>query len=203
MRVGGIVLCGGRSRRMGVSKADLPFGPETMLQRVVRLLSEVVEPIVVVAAPQQALPRLPDQVILARDHREGRGPLEGLYAGLSALQSRADAAYLTGCDVPLLAPGFVRRMIELLGDHEVAVPVEGDFHHPLAAVYRVSVLPHVAELLKANQLRPVLLYGRVSTRRVPLEELKIADPELQTLANLNCPDDYFQALARAGLALPK
>ena len=203
MHVGGIVLCGGRSRRMGVSKADLPFGPETMLQRVVRLLSEVVEPIVVVAAPQQALPRLPEQVILARDHREGRGPLEGLYAGLSAIQLRAEAAYLTGCDVPLLVPGFVRRMIELLGDDEAAVPVEGDFHHPLAAVYRVSVLPHVAELLEANQLRPVLLYERVSTRRVPLEELSVADPELQTLANLNCPDDYFQALARAGLALPR
>jgi molybdopterin-guanine dinucleotide biosynthesis protein A len=44
--VGGIVLCGGRSTRMGRPKLSLPFGPETMLQRVLRILSEVVAPIV-------------------------------------------------------------------------------------------------------------------------------------------------------------
>ena len=60
--VGGIVLCGGRSTRMGTSKAMLPFGPETMLQRVVRLLGTVVSPIIVVAAPEQSLPKLPDEV---------------------------------------------------------------------------------------------------------------------------------------------
>ena len=50
LKTGGLVLCGGRSRRMGLDKASLPFGPETMLNRVVRKLSEVVSPIVVVAA---------------------------------------------------------------------------------------------------------------------------------------------------------
>ena len=83
MRVGGIILCGGKSSRMGYSKAILPFGPELMLQRVVRLLSEVVSPIVVVAAPTQELPPFPSDVLIARDQREGRGPLEGLLAGLS------------------------------------------------------------------------------------------------------------------------
>ena len=58
-RAGGIVLCGGKSSRMGTSKALLPFGPETMLQRVIRLLGELVSPIVAVAAAGQALPELP------------------------------------------------------------------------------------------------------------------------------------------------
>ena len=59
LTAGGIVLCGGKSTRMGVAKAVLPFGPETMLQRVVRLLGTVVAPIVVVAARDQELPPLP------------------------------------------------------------------------------------------------------------------------------------------------
>ncbi len=104
---GGIILCGGKSSRMGWSKATLPFGPELMLQRVARLLSEVVSPLVVVAAPQQELPPLPREIQVVRDRREGRGPLEGLCAGLEALQDRADAAYATSCDVPLLVPQFV------------------------------------------------------------------------------------------------
>ncbi|MCA9165188.1 MAG: NTP transferase domain-containing protein, partial [Planctomycetales bacterium] len=61
----GVVLCGGKSRRMGESKATLPFGDELMVQRVVRLLSEVVSPIVVVAAEGQTLPELPAGTLLA------------------------------------------------------------------------------------------------------------------------------------------
>src|SRR5262245_7885026 len=96
---GGIVLCGGKSTRMGTSKALLPFGPETMLQRVVRLLSEVVPTMVVVAAVDQDLPELPRHVTVARDEHEGRGPLEGLRAGLKALPLEVERAYVTSCDV--------------------------------------------------------------------------------------------------------
>lgn len=92
---GGIVLCGGLSTRMGTSKALLPFGPETMLQRVVRLLGTVVSPIVVVAAGAQELPALPKGIIITRDEREARGPLEGIRAGLKALPGGVDAAYIT------------------------------------------------------------------------------------------------------------
>src|SRR5688572_27783044 len=101
MNVGGVILCGGKSSRMGYPKAMLPFGPELMLQRVVRLLSEVVSPIVVVAAPGQGLPELSADILMARDERDGCGPLEGLLAGLSTLVGRVDAAYVTSCDVPL------------------------------------------------------------------------------------------------------
>lgn len=196
----GVVLCGGKSSRMGLSKAMLPFGPELMLQRVVRLLSQVVRPVVVVAAPEQVLPELPVEVIVSRDDREGRGPLQGLLAGVSALEGRAAAAYATSCDVPLLVPAFVRHMLERLEENDAAVPVEDQFYHPLAAVYRLGVLPHIRELLAADQLRPAFLFDRVKTCRVPIEELKAVDPELNTLKNLNQPPDYLVALAEAGFA---
>jgi molybdenum cofactor guanylyltransferase len=194
----GIVLCGGKSTRMGLAKATLPFGPEQMLQRVVRLLSSVVQPIVVVAAPLQELPPLPADVLLTRDEREGRGPLEGLLAGLTAIQPHAEAAYATSCDVPLLVPAFVEAMLVRLEDHDIAVPVEGKFAHPLAGVYRTRVLPHIQALLAGDQLRPAFLFERVDTRRVPVEELRPVDPELSTLRNLNAPADYLAALAAAG-----
>jgi len=196
--IAGLVLCGGKSSRMGLPKATLPFGPELMLQRVVRLLSQVVSPIVVVAAPRQELPPLPAGVMVAKDEREGRGPLEGLLAGLTAVAPLVEAAYATSCDVPLLVPGFVELMIERLGDAEIAVPVEGEFAHPLAAVYRTSVLPQIQELLAADRLRPAFLFDRVNTCRVPVEELKTVDPQLSTLQNLNRPEDYLAALAAAG-----
>ena len=187
---------------MGFPKALLPFGPETMLQRVVRLLGTVVSPIVVVAAPDQSLPELQASVIVTRDEREGRGPLEGLRAGLKALPGTSEIAYVTSCDVPLLVPGFVQRMIELADDHDVAVIETDGFPHPLSAVYRRSALPHVEALLAAGRLRPVFLYEAVRTRRVRPADVLAADPDLLTLRNLNNREDYVDALSTAGLPAP-
>jgi molybdenum cofactor guanylyltransferase len=197
---GGVVLCGGKSTRMGVPKATLPFGDQTMLQRVVRLLNTVVSPMIVVAAREQTLPPLPDDVIITRDEREAKGPLEGIRAGLTALPESIDAAYITSCDVPLLVPAFVERMIDLMGDHDVAVMEIDRFAHPLSAIYRRTVLPHVESLLAQDRLRPVFLFDAVSTRRVKPDEMRVADPQLKTLRNLNTPEDYRAALADAGVA---
>jgi molybdopterin-guanine dinucleotide biosynthesis protein A len=200
MIAGGIVLCGGKSTRMGVPKATLPFGPETMLQRLVRLLSTVVSPIVVVAANEQLLPELPGHVTVARDEREQRGPLEGLRAGLKALPDSVDAAYVTSCDVPLLVPGFVSRMIELAADYDIAVMEIDGFPHPLSAVYRRTTLPYVESLLAQDKLRPVFLFDAVRTRRVQPPEMTSVDPHLYTLRNLNTREDYLEALSDAGLS---
>jgi len=195
---GGIVLCGGLSTRMGTSKALLPFGPETMLQRVVRLLGSVVSPIVVVAAEEQELPVLPAGVILTRDEREASGPLEGIRAGLAALPEDVDAAYITSCDVPLLAPAFVRRMIELADGYEIAITENDGFAHPLSAIYSRAALPHAVALLSEDQRRVSNLFQRLRTRRVPVSDMRSVDPELETLRNLNTKEDYEAALAAAG-----
>jgi molybdenum cofactor guanylyltransferase len=199
MTAGGIVLCGGQSTRMGRSKALLPFGPETMLQRVVRLLGSVVQPIVAVAASDQVLPALPAGVIVTRDEREGRGPLEGLRAGLKALPPEVEAAYVTSCDVPLLVPGFVRQMLDLTDGFDIAVMEIDGFAHPLSAVYCRTTLPYVEDLLARDRLRPAFLFDAVRTRRVTAAEIT-SDPDLRTLRNLNTPEDYQRALADAGIS---
>ncbi len=199
VNVGGVVLCGGQSRRMGQGKATLPFGREVMLTRVLRLLGEVVDPLVVVAAPTQDLPELPNSVRVARDRTEGRGPLEGLYCGLKSLPGHVDAAYVTACDVPLLQAEFARYLIEKLGRHDVVVPMEGKFYHPLAAVYRTQLVQPIADRLRRDQLRMDGLYDNVDTCRVDVEELKEVDPALRSLMNLNSPEDYQAALQLAGL----
>lgn len=200
MRTGGIILCGGRSSRMGRPKAWLPFGDELMLQRIVRIVCDVVDPVVVVAAPGQDVPSLPPDVRIVRDEIEGRGPLGGLAAGLSALEGRVDSVYLSSCDVPFLRPEFIERVLSFLSPvsslqpPEVAVPRINDYFHPLAAAYRVSVLPRVRELLAADRLRPVFLFDAVPTRVIEPHELADVDPGFHSLQNLNTPEEYGAAL---------
>ncbi len=204
LTLGSVVLCGGESRRMGLPKADLPFGNELLIERVVRLLGELelVEKIVVVKASGQQLPSLPKEVLVTEDRHPGRGPLEGLVAGLKALQGDVDAAYVTACDAPLLQAGVVERLWQLLEDNEIVVPTEEGRPHPLAAVYRVSVYSLAEQLLAEDQRRPAFLFDRAMTRKVPVTELKEHDPELLTFQNMNEPADYLRLLESAGLELP-
>jgi molybdopterin-guanine dinucleotide biosynthesis protein A len=179
---------------MGQPKAWLPFGQETLLARVVRRLGQVVEPVVVVAAPDQVLPELPAGVRVVRDRHRFQGPLAGLAAGLEAMADLVDAAYVSSCDVPFLQPAFVQRMLRELGSACVAIPQAEDRLHPLAAVYRVQCLPFAQRLLAQGRLRPVFLCDLVPTRVVPQAVLAEADPELLSLWNINTPEDYARAL---------
>jgi molybdopterin-guanine dinucleotide biosynthesis protein A len=179
---------------MGRPKAWLPFGDELMLPRVARILRQVVGPLVVVAAPDQDVPPLSSGIAIVRDEERGRGPLQGLAAGLGALEGLADAAYLSSCDVPFLRPAFVRRMIELMGDRSICVPRVGEYHHPLAAVYRLDVGPVARRLLAEDRLRPFFLFEAVPTRVVEAGELNGVDPDFSSLRNLNTPEDYETAL---------
>jgi molybdenum cofactor guanylyltransferase len=219
-RVGAVVLCGGRSSRMGQPKALLPVGDEVMLQRVCRTIAPIALPIVVVAAGEQELPDLSNQwlaanwsgsrgalaesppeaeqpvIRVARDQVEYRGPLAGLAAGISQIAREVDCVYASACDAPLLRPAFIRAMIAALGDADIAVPFDGRFHYPLSAVYRVSVLPQIEELLASDRLRPVFLFEKCRTREVSLDDLRRVDPELDSLCNTNTPEEYQQALVR-------
>ncbi len=198
-RIGGVVLCGGRSSRMGRPKAWLPVGQETMLARIVRLLSSVVSPIILVAAPKQSLPPLEIPCEIVRDPVGGRGPLEGIAQGLSTLQGRVQAAYVSSCDVPLLRPRFVERMIALLGEHMICIPEVDGYCHPLAAVYQVEVAEQAKQLLQAGLFRPVYLLDRVPSRRVTLDEFRDVDPQADSLRNTNTPPDYEAVLRTLGL----
>ena len=211
---GGVILAGGRSTRMGRPKAWLTFGGRTMLHAVVGAVrgglagrrspfdaaadsADGGSPLVVVGAPNQDLPPLAPGIVRVDDDVEGEGPLRGMSAGIRALSGRAVAAYVSSCDTPLLRPEFVARMTALLQDHDIVVPVVEGRHHPLAAVYRVSVLAEIEALLAAERRRPFFLFERVRTREVGPDDLRGADPGLDSLRNFNTPAEYDELMARA------
>jgi molybdenum cofactor guanylyltransferase len=202
--IGGIVLAGGRSTRMGEPKAALEWHGSTLLRRVTGIVGRAVGgPVVVVRAPGQVLPPLPAGVEITEDAREGRGPLQGLAAGLAALDGRADVAFLSSTDVPFLHPAFVRRVVAALDDDtDVVLPRARGYQQPLSAAYRMSLRPVLERLLAADRLRPAFLFEACRVKRLD-EDALLADRTLATLdarldsvLNLNGPDDYESARAR-------
>ena len=166
-----------------------------------RLVSSAASPVVVVASPGQDLPTLPDDVRVVRDAVQGRGPLQGLLAGLIALPVSFELAFATATDAALLQPQVITRLAELIGDHDMAVPYAGGFYHPLAGLYRPTAVRSIVEkLLVQGRLATMALLDELNTRVVTADELSAVDPALATLRNLNTPADYQQALKEAGFA---
>ncbi len=194
-RRGAIVLCGGQSRRMGRDKASLPFGDETLLERVVRIVSPLVDELVVAARADQSLP---GDFPVVHDPPGRESPMAGLVSGLRAL--RADKVFVTACDAPLLTPPLVERLFELAEGFEIAVPRVDEHHMVLTAVYARAVLPRAEALLEASRLRPFYLLEQSATRIVEADELRGVDPQLDGLSDCDTPEAYERALARAGLA---
>lgn len=200
----GVVLAGGRSSRMGTPKAALEWHGSTLLRRTVGVLARVVDgPVLAVRAAGQALPALPARVEVVEDPVEGLGPLQGIAAGLAAVAGRAEVAFVSSTDLPFLHPEFVRRVLDALEPGvEVALPQALGYPQPLAAAYRVSLAPLVAGLVAAGDLRPAFLFRRCATLRLDDAAL-LADPALATadaaldsVLNVNAPDDYAAARER-------
>jgi molybdenum cofactor guanylyltransferase len=200
----GVVLAGGRSSRMGRPKAALDWHGSTLLHRTTALLARTVGgPVLVVAAPGQDLPELPPRVEVVADPVEGLGPMRGLATGLAALDGRSPAAFVCSTDLPFLHPALIRRVLSGFKDPEVDVvlPVARGYRQPLAAGYRTVLAGLVEKLLGEGDLRPGMLFRHCRVTQLDdgalLDgELSRYDPELDSLVNVNEPDDYAAALAR-------
>jgi molybdenum cofactor guanylyltransferase len=190
---------------MGTPKAGLDWHGETLLHRTVSVLAAATGgPVAVVRAAGQPLPRLPGAAIVIEDPREDRGPLQGIAAGLAALAGDAEIAFAAATDMPFLHEAFVRRVLAVLAAEraDVALPVARGYPQPLAAGYRVELAAAADQLVASGRLRPADLFAACTVVRLDEQRLladpalRAADPDLDSLVNVNHPDEYQAALAR-------
>jgi molybdopterin-guanine dinucleotide biosynthesis protein A len=203
---------------MGTPKAALEWHGSTLLRRTVGILARVSDgPVVVVRAPGQEIPGLPKGAVVADDPREGKGPVQGIAAGLAALKGHADIAFIASTDMPFLHPAFVRRVLRVLEDGgttedsqatehseatDVALPFARGYKQPLAAAYRVCLADMAERLVKEDRLRPAFLFEQCHVETLDDDQLRqdillaALDPDLDSVVNVNTPDDYRAARAR-------
>lgn len=134
-RITGLVLAGGRARRMGgVDKGLVPLAGRPMIAHVLEALHPQVGAILINAnrhLDQYAAFGYP----LVADRHEGfLGPLAGLAAGLDA----ADTEYVATvpCDSPLLGSDLVARLARALVENgaDISFAHDGDRTHPVFAL---------------------------------------------------------------------
>jgi len=207
---------------MGTPKAALEWHGSTLLRRTVGIVARATSgPVVVVRASGQQLPDLPKGTTIVDDPREGKGPVQGIAAGLAALAGQAETVFVTSTDLPFLHPAFIRRVLRVLdqpdggepeggqpdgggpdGRPDVALPVARGYPQPLAAAYRAGLAGLAERLVKEDRLRPAFLFSECTTARLDDAALKTdpligaLDPDLDSVVNINTPEDYQEARAR-------
>ena len=196
---------------MGTPKAALEWHGSTLLRHVTGVVGRAVDgPVIVVRAPGQDLPDLDEHVRVEEDPHEGRGPMQGLAVGLSAAAASSELAFVCSTDLPFLHSAFVSAVIrafeaDTAGDQarpDVVLPFVRGYRQPMAAGYRTDLAPRVEALLEQGRLRPMHLFEECNVRQVDESvlladrRLAAADPDLDSVLNVNEPDDYAAARSR-------
>ncbi len=192
---GGLILCGGQSKRLGTPKAWLLFDDVPLLTRVAQTLLPLVQELRVIGAPETDYPLLPEGVILESDPTAYQGPAPGLVRGLQQFSPQIDSVFVCSCDLPFLNPACVEFLFDQIGTSPICIPTWKGYRHPLCAVYQTKVATGIEWQAWQNR-RVIDFVESVGYHSIPEEVWHTIDPNGLALTNINSPEDYAIAMQK-------
>lgn len=190
----GVVLAGGKSRRMGMDKAFIPLGGRTLIKRVTDVLAGIFSEVVIVVCadlnPQYA--DLPHRIL--KDQISGLGPMGGIETALKSLSGKG--LFVVAADMPFLNPEVIQAILTYSEDYDLVIPVLSGRLHPLHAFYAPQCLPVVEKAIRHKQLAVHLLSEEVNSYLFPEAAFRNLDPELHSIVNINTPEGLVEAQER-------
>ena len=197
MKVSGVILAGGKSRRMGTNKAMLGLGQNTMLELVVKGMRQVAEEIIIVSSDPD--PYLHLGLPVVQDILGGCGPLGGLHSGLH--HAKNNFSFVAGCDMPFFSAPLARHMVSQSPGYDVVVPRQGEYLEPLFAIYGKGCLPFIEAKLNEGRFKIMGFFSLVRVKYVEGEDISsLAEPK-RIFFNVNTPLEYQRA--KEALECPK
>jgi molybdopterin-guanine dinucleotide biosynthesis protein A len=196
--VTGVLLAGGKSRRMGEDKRFLLVGEGTLFERSLGVLRSVFQNVLVVIA--QDSQELKSEIPVLRDLVPGCGSLGGLYTGLK--QAVTPHVFVVACDMPFLDPATVRYFNEVKGDADVVMAKLLNGLQPMHALYHRRCLPVMESMIQARELKiqQLAAHRSLRVRLVMPVELSAIDPQGRSFYNVNTPSDLEAARSIHGKA---
>jgi molybdenum cofactor guanylyltransferase len=189
-----IILCGGRSKRMGRDKGIIPFQGKPMIFHVLDSIENVVDDIILVLRDEEQvrnytkiLGKRAESLRIYIDQIKDGGPLVGILTGLSNIKS--DYALTLPCDSPFIDESFVLNIFELEKDEEFDAIVprwENGHIEPIHSMYKKSVLKTISKLLKDEINDVKSLIENLNVRYV---DVRVLDETTRSFQNINTLKD--------------
>ncbi len=183
--VTGVILVGGKSRRMGRDKAFLEVEGQTLVEITLAALRQCLPTIILVGdRPERfaglGLPVYPDIY--------PGSALGGLYTGL--VQAESSHIFVSSCDLPYPSAPLIRYLAELATGNDVVVVQGESGYEPLFALYSQGCLEPIRRRILAEKYCVYDFYPQVTTRIVTLAEIAALGDPRHFFLNLNTPEEY-------------
>ena len=180
----GIILAGGKSKRMGKEKALLKIGKTYLIELIIEKLKDFFEEIVLITANNSFKYRFPG-IRTVIDVVPGKGPLGGIYTGLLVSQSKYN--FICACDVPFLNLNLLKFIVSQINENNAVIPIIKGFTEPLHSIYSKSCLPAIEYQLQTGDLKIKNFFPKIKCKYIPEDRIKRYDPCLLSFFNLNTP----------------
>ena len=191
IEVTGVLLAGGKSRRMGEDKRYLVVGEQTLLERGLGVLRSMFQEVLVVIAQDSAPLDIDARVV--RDLVPDCGSLGGIYTGL--IQATSPYIFTVACDMPFLNQAVITQFTTRRDTADIVMARLATRLHPMHALYGKGCLPAMEQMIVARQLKIQELVSHASLRvqYVTEADLLSIDPSWRSFHNVNTPEDLEAA----------
>lgn len=152
MKITGIILAGGESKRMGTDKAKVLFNSKNLIEYPVNLLKNKCDEILI-SSNNNNLLEYP--YLKIKDAIVKKGPLSGIYSCL--VKSTNSVNVVISCDMPLINSEFLDYLIENYNNEELIMPYYNSHFEPLIAIYSKSLIPKIEKLFSEKDYSPLSL----------------------------------------------
>jgi len=198
--VTGVILAGGKSRRMSQNKALMRLGDDTLIGHVIQRIRQVTtEQLLITNSPNEyAHLNIP----MHRDIIPNCGALGGILTGLTFASNQS--VICVGCDNPFLKEQLLSYLVSILCEYDAVIPYANNNAtsipdstqltlQTLCAVYSKRCIPIIESMLNESELRVHALKEHADVLCLYPEVWKTYDSEGYSFLNINTPEDYEQA----------
>ena len=185
--VTGIILCGGKSRRMGKNKALLKLKEKYIISYVVDILSGFCNKLIL-SSNSSDLKFL--KIPVVEDEHKNIGPIAGIIAGLKASENQINIVF--SCDTPFITSGFVEYMLSKADSVDVLLPVFDGFLQPMTGIFDKKIIPLIENEISKGNFVPPRIFEKANLRKLDINE-QTPGYHRHLFFNINSPDDYRKA----------
>jgi len=181
----GIILSGGKSKRMGENKAFIEIDGIPIIYRIYNIFKRLFNEIILVTDRKELFSNL--DVKIYNDLIPNRGVLGGLYTGL--FFSSFSYSFCVACDMPFLKESVIQYLIKNIYDYDVIVPKTKDGLQPLHAIYSKNCIEPIKNILDQKKYRIIDFYPMIKMKIINENEFSHLDPMEKSFFNLNTPEE--------------
>lgn len=179
------IVAGGKSSRMGSSKALLELNGKSFLKSVYDELKGSGNVLISVAKKGDYSDLCLDATFVYDEHKE-IGAIEGIYQILK--NARTEYVFICASDMPLINKDVVDYLSEFIcSDYDCYVTVSEDRIHPLCAIYSKKLLPLIEKHIADGKYRLMDILRDARTKYISLEKSAI---DVKVVKNINTKDLY-------------